>query len=207
VHISIIGMSNVGKTAWSKRLVAESGFELICCDAMIEQMLGIELTKLGYAGIEDVAKWMGQPYEPHYPETSARYVHCEREVMLAVIEKLKTTTDHPLVIDTTGSVITVGDDIIEQLRNLTNVMYFEASPEQEATLFERYIANPKPVIWENLFSFKPGETEFDALKRCYPDLLHSRAQRYKKMAHVTLSCDTLKESNGNINMLLDKAKK
>ena len=202
MHITIIGMSNVGKTRWSRQLANESGFEHMHCDAIIEQKLGVELTKLGYAGIEDVAKWMGQPYQPDYHETSKRYLHCEREVMLEVIEKLKTPQERPIVVDTTGSVIATGVDIADELRALTNVIYLEASPEHKTKLFERYIAEPKPVIWEHNFSHQTGESEFDALKRCYPEMLDNRAQRYKKMAHVTISCDALTEPNGNIDTLL-----
>ena len=74
MHITLIGMSNIGKTHWSNLLVTERGFTKIDCDFRIEQKLGPELTKLGYHGIRDVAKWMGQPFDPQYPETSRKFL-------------------------------------------------------------------------------------------------------------------------------------
>ena len=89
MHITLVGMSNIGKTHWSNRLAAEAGFERIDCDFLVEQKLGTELTKLGYAGIEDVAKWMGQPYASQYPDTSQKFVNCERAVMREILDKLQ----------------------------------------------------------------------------------------------------------------------
>ena len=185
MHISLIGMSNIGKSHWSRRLAAD-GYERVECDAMVEKKLAGELVRLGYKGINDVAKWMGQPYDAQYPDTSRKYLACEREVMLEIIERLHGTTEKPLVIDTTGSVIYTGDDVTEKLKALTNIVYLEASDRHIATLFERYMANPKPVIWGETFKVEQGETLQETLRRCYPQLLAWRGARYKTLAHVSV---------------------
>ena len=123
-------MSNIGKSHWAKRLAAESGFEWVDCDLMVEQRLTAQLAEFNYKGIEGVAEWMGHPFDPQYPETSRIYIDCEKAVMLEVIDKLCTTPpdSKPLVVDTTGSVIYTGADIAEQLGKLSRIVYLEASP-------------------------------------------------------------------------------
>ncbi len=38
--LTLVGMSNVGKTFWSHQLAAEGGFTHICCDDLIEAEMG-----------------------------------------------------------------------------------------------------------------------------------------------------------------------
>ncbi len=150
MNITLIGMSNLGKTHWATRLEAECGFRRIDCDALVEAALAPHLKSKGHSGIQDVAKWMGQPFAEQYPVTSQEFVRCEREVMLKVIDMLleaQTRDGPPLAIDTCGSVIYAGDDIKQSLRELTRVVYLVASGEHRAQLFDRYMAEPKPVIW------------------------------------------------------------
>lgn len=186
LHISLIGMSNIGKSYWSRRLAATGGYERVDCDTLLEAKLGEELKKFGYKGIHDVAAWMGQPYDARYAETSRKYLTSEREVMLEVLARLRDKPDKPLVIDTTGSIIYTGDDIITALRELTRVVYFEATAAHTAKLFQRYLSNPKPVIWGNIFASETGEKAEAALQRCYPKLLQFRAERYRAMAHISV---------------------
>lgn len=204
MHISLIGMSNIGKSHWSRQLAAES-YERVECDALVEKKLAGELIKLGYHGINDVAKWMGQPYDAQYPDTSRKYLACEREVMLEAIELLQSHPHKPIVIDTTGSVIYTGSDITEALKALTRIIYLEASPQHIVQLFERYMANPKPVIWGDSFNVRPGETLKDSLGRCYADLLGYRAERYKALAHVTLPFESHKARNVSWNHVMKHA--
>ncbi len=187
MNITLIGMSNIGKTYWAERLVQDHGFERIDCDALVEESLGPELARLGYAGIRDVAKWMGQPYDPQYPSTSARFVECERRVMQTIVETLQMrNAEKPIVVDTCGSVIYTGDDICSALRRHSQVLYLMASSAHVDELFKRYIAEPKPVIWGSAFAPNPGEAPTETLARCYPDLLNIRAKRYSEMSHLSL---------------------
>ena len=68
--ITFIGMSSVGKSAWSTKLEELKGFRRYCCDDLIEKYLGPEFKALGYLGINDVSRWMGQPYDQRYKKTA-----------------------------------------------------------------------------------------------------------------------------------------
>lgn len=189
MNITLIGMSNIGKSHWALRLEREAGFRRIDCDALVESALEPHLKAQGFAGVQEVAKWMGQPYAPQYQETSREFVRCEREVMLKVVSELRQSESAivaPCVIDTCGSVIYSGDEIKEGLKAATQVVYLEASEEHQAELFARYIAEPKPVIWGNAFSRENGEDVQHALERCYPRLLSSRDKLYREWADCSV---------------------
>lgn len=183
MHISLIGMSNIGKSYWARRLVAD-GYEHINCDRMVEERLGAALSATEH-GIQGVARWMGQPYEARYADTSRDYLACEDAAMREAIDKLRSATK-PLVIDTTGSFVYLNTDITEAIRSLTQVVYFEASAQHRAELFRRYKSSPKPVIWGDSFAPQTGETPQQSLERCYTDLLTWRAQHYDALAHIRI---------------------
>lgn len=183
--ITLIGMSGSGKSHWSAKL-SERGFARYCCDDMIEERLGIELKALGYSGIHDVAKWMGQPYAPQYPMTSRRYLDLEGEVTSEALAKIEESGIQRGVIDTTGSVIYLEGNILQELRARTRLVYLETPDSVKEEMYRLYIAYPKPVIWGDSFSRANGETDTEALGRCYPRLLAYRTARYASLAHMTL---------------------
>ncbi len=184
-HITLIGMSNIGKTYWAGRLAAEAGFEHVDCDVLIKQKLAAEL-KQDIAD-DGMAAWMGQPFEPQYAEASRKYLECENTVMESIIAKLRSgKLTRPLVIDTSGSLIYLNEKILQNLTQLTRVIYMESSTENIAELFKRYIEQPKPVIWGPVFAPRAGETLVESLKRCYPQLLNERARRYAQMASTKI---------------------
>jgi shikimate kinase len=197
-------MSNIGKSHWAK-ILASKGYTPIACDALIERKLAPELVQQGYAGIGGVARWMGQPFDAQYSLTSAHYLAAERDVMEETLMQLKNGSDRPAVIDTTGSVIYTGDDIESRLRTLTRVVYLEASPAHQAALFDRYVNNPKPVIWGGLYAPHPGEVPAEALKRCFPELLRRRAALYARMAHVIIPYEHHRAANAEILSLIGGA--
>ena len=85
--ITMIGMSNIGKTYWAKQL-AQKGFDHIICDDFIEAKLGPELQELGHKGIQDVSKWMGQPYDARFELNQEKYLRHEIEVMQEILRDL-----------------------------------------------------------------------------------------------------------------------
>lgn len=183
--ISLVGMSCSGKSRWSKKL-AESGFDRICCDDLIEKVLAKELKKCGACGIEDVANWMGHPYEERSPRNQQMYLDAEIKIMKKILEKLKKGVKRNTVIDTTGSVIYTGDKILKELRKYSLVIYMETPASMLPEMFRRFIEKPKPVFWGDKFSKCEDETEEQALVRCYPKLLHYRRGLYKKNSDVIL---------------------
>ncbi|MDD3029206.1 MAG: hypothetical protein PHS57_02855 [Alphaproteobacteria bacterium] len=188
MRLSLIGMSSVGKSFCAKNLATHHGYRRIDCDALIEKKLAETLEPLGLRGVEGMARWMGFPSDPGYAEKSRRYLDLERTVMRDVLDSLSQNKEKsPLVVDTTGSVIYLGDDILNGLREKTRVIYFEASEEQKNQLFRSYSSvRPKPVIWDEAYAPRPDETAQQAMARGYADLLRTRAERYKALAHLII---------------------
>lgn len=203
--ISLIGMSGSGKSHWSSEL-QERGFERFCCDDMIEGRLGEELKVLGYSGIRDVARWMGQPFDPQYSKTSRRYLDFEGEVVSEVLERVGRSKARRVVIDTTGSVIYLAEDILQELSARTRVVYLETPDSVKEQMYRLYLADPKPVIWGNSFLREGRETDMQALARCYPLLLTYRTAQYARLAHITLGYDTLHSPDFTVDNFMDRVR-
>jgi shikimate kinase len=186
-------MSGAGKSHWTRKL-AEAGFRAISVDDRIEAKLAPELSAGGHRGIGGVAAWMGWPDQPEYRDREQKYLASEIESMREALDELETSGEDGIVLDTTGSVVYTGEEICRRLQRLTTVVYLAASAVEEETLIGRYLSDPKPVLWGNLFSQRPGETAKDAVARCYPQLLAHRRQLYERFAHITISMAHLRET-------------
>lgn len=198
MKIALIGMSGSGKSFWSKKL-EEEGFERICCDDLIEERLDKELKKYGYSGIGDVAKWMGQPFDPQYSQTSAQYLQLEKEIMKEILDKAaKSTAEKHLVIDTTGSVIYTGKGILSTLANQTRIIYLTTPISVQEEMYRLYLSDPKPVIWGKSFKKNIGQSSREALAASYPKLLAFRVKEYEKLANTSLSYHRLRDKDYSI---------
>ncbi|MBI2145660.1 hypothetical protein HYU18_05075 [Candidatus Woesearchaeota archaeon] len=194
LFVSLVGMSNVGKSFISVRLAPDHSlnFARACIDDCIEEKLSPFLEGRGFSGIDGVAAWMGQPYDARYPETQQLYLGFEEASMSEVGYGI----GRNLVVDTTGSVIYLPQPVLSHLKEKTLVVYLEATDEVRNGLFERYISNPKPVIWGSSFNLQAGESGIEALKRCYPQLLDYRAGKYRELADVAVPGGALRDATG-----------
>ena len=188
MRIALIGMSGAGKSFWSN-VLRDHGFEAFSCDDHI----GRRLTAAGEisdAAFEHLGRWMGFPFEPGFARREARYMALERAVMEELLTRLealpsgKVATD--LVVDTTGSVIYTGDAVMQRLQRETVVIYLSLPATQHAVLRRSYEKSPRPVIWHGHFKKNDGETDRQALKRCYANLLAERDRRYRRYAHLEI---------------------
>lgn len=197
-------MSNIGKTHWSHRL-GQHGFQRYSCDDMIEAKLTTELRTQGFSGIADVARWMGHPYHDQYPSTSTLYLSYERQSLEEIIQILSDPAyrDRDIVVDTTGSVIYTGEDMLNQLQRLSTVVYLETPEEVPQEMMQGFFKNPKPLIWGDSFGMDEGETPEAALKRCYPLLLKQRTRKYKEYADVVMEYRKLRQPSFTIQHFLD----
>lgn len=203
MKISLIGMSGSGKSYWSKKLESK-GFKRFCCDDLIEEELGRELTALGYSGIQDVAKWMGQPYERQYKKNSKRYLELESEVMQEILAYLEKATDNEdIIVDTTGSVIYMEEDILKRLAEESKLLYFHTPSFVRKHMYEEYMKNPKPVIWGKIFSKQKGENNMESLQRNYPKLLEFRVKKYKEVSEIIFDYHMLRHDSFDVNVLTD----
>jgi shikimate kinase len=188
MRLSLVGMSGSGKSYWSNKL-ARSGFRSLCCDDMIAAGLLGELGRKG-ASIEALGRWMGFPFDPRYKEREAAYLACEKEVMNRILGELAERGENPqekIVVDTTGSVIYTGEEILNRLREHTVIVHLSTPTDIQKVMLETYLEKPRPVLWRDVFFKRVEETNAQALGRCYPKLLASRELQYQKLAHVTLS--------------------
>ena len=192
LRIALIGMSGAGKTFWARR-IAETGVVAISCDDRIEEKLAPRLAAGGFAGINGVAAWMGWPNSAAYAEREALYLAEEIATLDEILSELERDPGQPLVLDTTGSVIYTGNHLLDRLRKLMTVVYLAASDKEQHLLIERYLSDPKPVLWRGAFLAAPGEKPRETVARCYPRLLAARRQSYLALAHVQLQVAELRE--------------
>jgi shikimate kinase len=194
LRLALVGMSGSGKTFWTKKLAA-TGYPTDSSDDRIEEKLRPRLTAGGYAGIRGVAAWMGWPDSPTYREREAEYLVEEIRTLDEVLTELEKQPEKSLVLDTTGSVIYTGNHLLLRLRRQMTVVYLAASAEEERLLIERYLNDPKPVLWRGAFQPKAGETPRETVTRCYPGLIAARRRGYEALAHCTLEIASLRDGS------------
>jgi shikimate kinase len=203
LRLALVGMSGTGKTFWSNRL-AQTGTRIFCCDDHIEHRLRSRLAASGHAGINGVAAWMGWPDSPHYAQREAEYLTEEIAALDEVLSNVDRNPASELILDTTGSVIYAGNNILLRLRRHMKVIYFAASAEEQQLLIERYLNDPKPVLWRGAFQAKAGETPRETVARCYPTLIAARRQSYEALAHCTIPMTELRDAKLDAAGLLAK---
>lgn len=193
LRLALIGMSGAGKTFWAKKLAA-TGIPAIFCDDRIEERLAPRLVPGGYSGINGVAAWMGWPDSATYAEREAEYLAEEIHTLDEALQQLEKQPGASLVLDTTGSVIYAGNHLLLRLRRQMTIVYLAASPQEQQLLIERYLRDPKPVLWRGAFQPSAGEAPRETVARCYPALIGARRQSYEALAHCTLNVTELRTS-------------
>jgi len=202
--LSLIGMSNIGKTYWSKKL-QDIGFRPINCDDLIETKLVPILKEFGYSGINDVSRWMGQPYDDRFIANQQKYLSLEKEAMKNIFIQIENEKKENIVVDTTGSVIHTGKDICANLTRCSLVVYIKATKNIKEEMFQQYIKEPKPVVFGDVFNLKKNEKASDALERSYRKLLDIRSALYTEYADVIILREIIKK-NMNINQFISLIK-
>ena len=192
LRLALVGMSGTGKTFWTKKLAA-AGWTAISCDDRIEEKLASRLAAGGHRGINGVAVWMGWPDSPQYAEREAQYLEEEIRTLGEVLGDLEREPEKPLVLDTTGSVIYTGNHLLLRLRRRMKIVHLAASAEEQQLLVERYLGDPKPVLWRGAFQPRKGEVARETVARCYPALMAARRQSYEALAHCTLRVPELRD--------------
>ena len=62
-------------------------------------------------------------------------------------------------------------------------------------MIERYLTDPKPVLWRGAFLPKKNESALQTVRRCYPTLIESRRQSYQTLAHCPIPVAELRETS------------
>ncbi len=190
MKLALVGMSGTGKTYWSRHL-EKIGFKRYSCDELIAAELEI-LTLGGVTDFDSMAKWLGFPFETDYSENAATYLALEEQVLAALIDELSDTNSEELenvVFDTTGSVLYLDSGLLDLLQELTTVVHLTTPPIVREKLLQRYITKPRPILWGDHYKPLPDEDPYEALNRCYNELLSRRERGYAKIARVTIDYD------------------
>jgi shikimate kinase len=203
LRLALVGMSGTGKSFWTKKL-ATKGWTAISCDDRIEEKLAPRLAASGHSGINGVAAWMGWPDSAKYAEREAQYLEEEIHTLGEALASFEQQPEKPLVLDTTGSVIYTGNNLLLRLRRRMTVVYLAASAEEQQLLIERYLSDPKPVLWRGAFQAKRGESPKETVARCYPSLIAARRQGYEALAHCTLPVTELHEPAFDVTAFLSR---
>ena len=194
LRLALIGMSGAGKTFWTKKLAA-TGCPAVSCDDRIEQKLASRLAAGGYSGINGVAAWMGWPDAATYAQRESEYLAEEIHTLDEILTELEQQPLKSMLLDTTGSVIYSGNNLLMRLRRQMTIVYLASSAEEQQLLIERYLNDPKPVLWRGAFQPKSGEKPRETVARCYPALIAARRQSYEALAHCTLQVAALRDGS------------
>lgn len=193
MRLTLIGMAGTGKSYWSKKL-SQKGFTRFSCDDMIEAKLSPDLHDQDGSPIS-MGEWMGFPYMPRYLEREAKYLALEKEVVREILGRLENTGEDPeedIVIDTAGSVIYTGEDLLERLGKQTIIVLLSTPPQERDRLLRAYLSRPHPMLWQGFYKKKGRETHEDTLANCYPKLFYSRQRLYERHAAIKIDYDILR---------------
>ncbi len=200
-------MSGSGKSYWSEKL-ARHGFRRFCLDALITQKLDDKLRREDQS-LLTLGEWMGFPFQDGYQKREELYLSTERQLMAEILgwieENACVDSDENVVLDTTGSVIYTGENLLERLRSLTTIVYFPVPAVIREAMLRQYLSNPRPVLWRGFFNIEPGETVEEALFRSYNALLDSREVAYRELAGIEIDYFTRNSPDFRISDLLEIA--
>jgi shikimate kinase len=182
LKIALLGMSNIGKSHFAKRLHKKFGFSCTEVDAVIQSHLGKD-------NMNDHAAWLGQPYSQGYAERESEAIDLETRATSAAIDLCLANGN--AVLDAPGSVIYVDEPVIERLKSNFWLIYLEASHRDIRRLKQLYYTSPKPLIWNDSYNASLAKTPDAAVMASYEGLLAKRADRYSKLANITLPAQQL----------------
>ena len=180
-NIIILGMSGSGKTYWSKKLSERFGFNHVEVDDLIATSNEFFDLIKDFPGRDDTEKcgnYFGKPWDKGFQSKEDSYLAIEKKIMSR--EFLP-----GIVLDLTGSAIYHPEQML-RLSKKGMVICLETTEQVQEEMLQLYINDPKPVCWSGMFNKKEGETNEQALARCYPILLTTRAKLYDKYTDVKL---------------------
>ncbi len=203
MQLTLMGMSGCGKSHWSNAL-SRQGFQRFSCDELIAGKLSDCLKKQD-GGVMELGEWMGFPFEPGYEDREKRYLAAETEVVREIVrdfESGRLDRSMNIVVDSTGSLIYLDENLLDRLKRHTAFVYFHAPQSLWNEMLLLYSSNPRPILWHGTYHAGENETNDKALARCYKDLIISRDRLYSQYADIMVSAEGLREGNFNALDLL-----
>lgn len=195
LRISFVGMSNAGKSYRSRVLAREMEFLWYQVDEAIQKALG-------FATMEEISAWIGYPINVGYKEREAKYLELENTF---THEAAMQTGGKNFVFDTTGSVVHLESKTLKVLKDNCLVVHLDIGEGSLGEMVERFFVEPKPVAWGEYFTKQEGESDEEALRRCYPKLLQDRLQMYRTLAHLNIPAESLRDTSGEETLKIIKS--
>ena len=175
LKLAFVGMSNIGKSHWSEALEESMKFDRYGVDDHIADSLGLD-------GMEGMVRWMGYPFEDRYPQTQSEYL--VKEEKLTRFDEWKSGSN--VILDTTGSVVHLSDDVLEYLKKEYTIVLFDTSLSLLDDMIEEFFRTPKRIVRGDEYQPLEEELGIDTLRRCYPGLLEYRINKYRDVADVVM---------------------
>lgn len=172
LQLALIGMSNAGKSRSAQALARERGFRWISVDDEIERVFP-------GAGRLDRRSTAA----PSSRRRQRR--NLEREA--ACLAALPLPTRGNIVLDTTGSLVHLPEEVTQPLRAGYLVVYLEVPAEDEGRLAERIFEAPKDLYWGSSYDRRAGESMPESLRRSFAALYAWRRARYQQLADITVA--------------------
>lgn len=181
LNIIFAGMSGSGKTHWAKLFSQAFDYPHVEIDSLIGQsssLAGLLCDFDGEDEAEKMGRYFGMPWTDGFAEREKAFLEIEAGILAA---------DYPAgsLIDLPGSAI-YHSGVMARLADTGPVIYLETDPEAQEEMLALFLRDPKPVCWKGGFRQADGESPDEALRRCYPELLRTRAALYERYADVTL---------------------
>lgn len=184
LRIAFIGMSNIGKSYRAEELRDAKAFHVFSVDEAISQLMGKSWP-------DEMAEWMGYPFEDKFPENQKIYLDQEHELT----RNPETPSSSNFILDTTGSVVHLDSTIHDYLKENYLVVQLDASESMLDEMIEEFFKVPKTIVWKNHFQKKENEIDITALRRCYPDLLRYRINKYRQLADLIIPGEISRSPN------------
>jgi len=180
-NIAFIGMSSSGKSYWANLLSKKYNLEHIEIDKLIgnsKEFANLINDLEGKDEVEKLGKFFGSPWDSKYKSKEEKYLEIEENIV---------SKEFPLgsILDLTGSSIYHSEQM-EAISKKSLIIYLKINEEAKKKLFNIFLENPKPICWNGVFKKENGESNEEALSRCYVNLLNHREKLYEKYADVTI---------------------
>ncbi len=185
-RLSFVGMSNGGKSYRSRTLQNDLGFLWYQVDEEIQK-------ELEFKDMADISTWLGLPNNKNYKEREAKYLELENRFTK---ESAMKTSGKNLVFDTTGSVIHLEEETLKILKDNCLVVHLDVGEDSLEKMIEKFFEKPKPVAWCGYFKIQSGESEKEALTGSYKKLLYDRLKNYRKLAHINIPAQDVRDKSG-----------
>jgi len=92
-----------------------------------------------------------------YKENCKKYLELEEKFVREAISYVKLNEDKKVVIDTTGSVVYLMDEVLEELRNFSKIIFLETDENTIKQMIKQYLFDPKRWYGVKCQGFYPRE--------------------------------------------------